>query len=341
MDIATYILCQSYVRSSLDGLGALKGAPCTIKSIEEVEGGNKVTFEWTGESGTKQTRTMIVKDGEAGVSIVSASINAQGHLIFVLSDGSTIDGGVVTGEAKLKQALTATVEIGTVTNGKTYAANTDIETIIRDILIKYSPPAITLNTSPATKLYDIVTDSISTILLKAVVTKKTNPVTKVSFYVGDTLLNEITTGVANGGTFQYQYTPATPIKSDVTFKAVATDNKQANTSTYLIKFVGKSYYGICDASVSDPDETVIKSGSTILKDTKAYTYSGINMEYAKVFYAFPRSIGESLSKIYDPVNNLQYLSDFQKSIQTVDGLEYVVYCQKQPSRSVDVTLQFS
>jgi len=340
MDASTYVLCQAYVKASLIGLGALKGASATIKSIVETDEGNVVTFEWTATDGvTKRTSTMLVRNGGEGISVTNATINTSGHLIFTLSNGTTIDAGAITATAKTTSAITATENIGSVTSGKTYPTGTNLENIIKDILVKYQPPTISLSTTPSTRLYDIVNDSISTILLKGAVTKKSKPVTKVSFYVGDTVLNEVTTGVADGGNFQYQYTPATPIRSDVTFKATTTDGQQSTNSSVTIKFVGKSYYGICDASVSDPDETTIKSGSNTLKDTKTYTYSGINMEYNKVFYAYPKSFGE-LSKIVDPVNNLQYLNDFQKSIQTVDGLEYVVYCQKQPSRSVDVTLQF-
>lgn len=339
MDVVTYALAQTYVKKTADALGAVKGAPCKIKSIEETAGGNIVTFEWKGDSGATQQRTMLVKDGLQGVSIVSAEVTAQGHLILTLSDGGEIDCGVVTGSAQLQEPLTATVEIGTVTNGKTYAKGTNLEQIIRDMLIKYTPPAVSLSTTPSTRLYDIVTDSVATILLKANVAKKTNPVTKVCFYVGDTLLNEITTGVVSGGNFQFQYDPATAIRTDTTFKATATDGKQTTTSTFSIKFVGKSYYGICDASVSDPDETIIKSGNTILKDTKTWTYSGITADYAKVFYAFPKSFGE-ITKVVDPVNNLVYTNDFQKSVQTIDGIEYNVLVQIQPSRSNDVTLQF-
>ena len=341
MDVVTYALCQAYVRKTAEGLGAVRGKPCTIQSITDVDNGHLVTFRWTGDSGTVQTTQMLVKDGEQGISITNATRNANNHLIFTLSNGTTIDAGAITVTAKTTSAITATETIGSVTNGKTYPVGTNLENIIKDILVKYQPPTILLSTTPATKLYDIVNDSISTILLKGAVTKKSKPVTKVSFYVGDTLLNEVTTGVADGGNFQYQYTPATPIKSDVTFKATTTDGQQSTNSSVTIKFVGKSYYGICDASVSDPDETVIKSGSSVLKDTKVWKYEGITMDYAKVFYAFPKSFGDSLSKIYDPVNNLQYLNDFQKSFQTVDGLPYVVYCQKQPSRADDVTLQFS
>lgn len=340
MDIVTYALCQSYVRKTADGLGAVRGKPCTIQSITDTEDGHIVTFKWTGESGAVQTSTMLVRDGGEGTSVTTAMINAQNHLILTLSDGSTIDAGAMSVIAKLSYPITATETIGNITNGKTYAAGTNLEDIIKDILVKYQPPAVTLTTTPATKLYDIVNDSISTILLKAAVTKKSKPVTKVSFYVGDTLLNEVTTGVADGGNFQYQYTPATPIRSDVTFKATTTDGQQSTNSSVTIKFVGKSYYGICDASVSEMTETIAKSGSSVLKDTKAWTYSNINADYNKVFYVYPKSFGE-LSKIFDPVNSINYTNSFDKMSVEIDGIAYWAYVQRIPSQAVDVKIDFS
>ena len=72
-----YVLSKQYVADTADSLGAVKGAPCTIKSITEVDGGQKVTFEWTGTSGTKQTSEMTVKNG---VSI--PSLDENGVLYF-------------------------------------------------------------------------------------------------------------------------------------------------------------------------------------------------------------------------------------------------------------------
>ena len=72
-----YALSKKYVEDTSISLGAVKGAPCTIKSITEVDGGQKVTFEWTGTSGTKQTSEMTVKNG---VSI--PSLDENGVLYF-------------------------------------------------------------------------------------------------------------------------------------------------------------------------------------------------------------------------------------------------------------------
>lgn len=339
MDVVTYALCQAYVRKTAEGLGAVRGKPCTIQSIADVDGGHLVTFRWTGDAGTVQTSQMLVKDGEQGISITNASINTNNHLIFTFSDGSTIDAGAITVTDKFPESFVTTETQGSINSGQTIAINTPVWKVVKDMLVKYQPPTVALSTTPATRLYDIVNDSISTILLKGAVTKKSKPVTKVSFYVGDTLLNEVTSGVADGGNFQYQYNPVTPINSDVTFKATTTDGQQSTNSTVTIKFVGKSYYGICDASVSDPDETTIKSGSNTLKDTKTLNYTDITTSWGKVFYAYPKSFG-ALTSIKDEINNINYWDSFQRSEITVDGMAYYCYTLIEPTAAEDNQITF-
>lgn len=58
-----YALSRSYTAKTADALGAVKGAPCTIKSTEHKDGRNKIVFEWTGDSGAKQETTIYVYDG--------------------------------------------------------------------------------------------------------------------------------------------------------------------------------------------------------------------------------------------------------------------------------------
>lgn len=67
MDITSYILSKRYVDDSLVGVGALKGAPCQIQSIEPIEGGNNVTFLWQLQDGTTRTATIFIKDGMDGL----------------------------------------------------------------------------------------------------------------------------------------------------------------------------------------------------------------------------------------------------------------------------------
>ena len=63
MDIISYILSKRYCDNAIVGLGAIRGANCTVKDIVHQDGINTVTFEWTGTDGTKKTRDMVVYDG--------------------------------------------------------------------------------------------------------------------------------------------------------------------------------------------------------------------------------------------------------------------------------------
>lgn len=42
---AIYALSKKYTDNTTDALGGVKGAPATIKSITEIDGGHRVTFE--------------------------------------------------------------------------------------------------------------------------------------------------------------------------------------------------------------------------------------------------------------------------------------------------------
>lgn len=64
--IEVLAIAKKYTADTADTLGSLKGAPATIKSITEIDGGHRITFSWTGTSGQEQTQTMDVMDGEKG-----------------------------------------------------------------------------------------------------------------------------------------------------------------------------------------------------------------------------------------------------------------------------------
>ena len=92
LSTTTYALSKKYTDKSIEGLGAIKGAPCTIKSTTETSEGTEVVFEWTGTDGTTETKTITIKNG---VSITDIEISSNNHLICTMSDGSTIDAGEV------------------------------------------------------------------------------------------------------------------------------------------------------------------------------------------------------------------------------------------------------
>lgn len=65
-DVEIIGMLKSYINKTLVGMGALKGAPCTVKSVEEDPGVHVITLEWTDNDGNKQTKAITVLDGTDG-----------------------------------------------------------------------------------------------------------------------------------------------------------------------------------------------------------------------------------------------------------------------------------
>lgn len=239
-------------------------------------------------------------------------------------------GGVI--EAEIKPNVT----MGSVKSE--YPVGTSIEEIIRDMLTEKIAPSVTINLNPATTLYDETKDSIGSLTISAIVTKKTNDIKKIEYFVNNSLVKTNETGVAAGGTFTYIYN--TTIDDDVTIKVVVTDSEDMTaTASKTITFIGQSYYGLVDAGTGEPSEAIVKALNKKLKDTKKYVYSGITTDWAKICYAYPAELGK-LTSIMDKVNNFNYTTSFQLNTKTIDGISYYVYTLIEPTGADDVELTF-
>ena len=224
----------------------------------------------------------------------------------------------------LDEDLTATTAIGSVTSGKTYPKGTPLEQIIRDILTTYQKAGLAVTLNPSKELYDVVTETISSINVTASATKGTNDITSVTFFIDGVEQEEITSGVAAGGSFSYAHTFDTPHNATFTVKVTVTDGKQATTVTKDIVFIGKSYYGTVEEDVTTPTEFNVKNlQNSTLKNSKKLIYSGIQVDYGKVLYAYPKSLG-ALSKIVD-ADNRDYTNSYTMSEVEVDGIPYYAY----------------
>lgn len=82
MDILSYILSKKYTDDTVIGLGALKGANATIKSVVHESGINTVTFEWTATDGTIKTTEMKVYDGTPIYTWTSGESYKVGDLVI-------------------------------------------------------------------------------------------------------------------------------------------------------------------------------------------------------------------------------------------------------------------
>jgi hypothetical protein len=65
-DAAAYAAAKKYVDETAKGLGAVKGSPCTIKSITESDEGSTIVFAWTGADGVERTETTFLRRGPQG-----------------------------------------------------------------------------------------------------------------------------------------------------------------------------------------------------------------------------------------------------------------------------------
>ena len=79
LDILTYALSKKYTDDSMAGGGISAGKNCTVDSIEQISGGNRVTFKWTLDNGTVKTGTMDVMDGEKGEQGIPGATGSTGQ----------------------------------------------------------------------------------------------------------------------------------------------------------------------------------------------------------------------------------------------------------------------
>lgn len=64
--LTAYALSHNYTDETVIGGGAIKGAPCQIDRIEDIEGGHRVHFKWVLNDGSERTTYMDVMNGEKG-----------------------------------------------------------------------------------------------------------------------------------------------------------------------------------------------------------------------------------------------------------------------------------
>lgn len=273
----------------------------------------------------------VVKDagelpGGVGGECVFVGDTAPDHTKYKLWV-DTSSSGVPTGSAVLTTDLLATTNIGSVYNGKFYPAGTSFEVALRDILISYSKPVITIGINPTSVVYDIVNDTLSNIEIIANVTKKSEEISYVKFYVNDVLVETMDNpdDVKIGGQFRFThtFTPAT----NKTFK-VKVETRDVTTHTVVsaqttVTFIGKCYQGTIEDGTTI-DATSIKALTGDLKNKLGakYTYSA---SYGRFIYAYPAELG-TVTSVKDMVNNLNYGDSVTHTTTVIDGINYkVVY----------------
>lgn len=85
-----YALSKGYVEATANSLGAVIGAPCTIKNTTKLDGETIVTFEWTGTNGNTQSSQISIMDGISPTMSMERTPTDDGIIITITNpDGTT------------------------------------------------------------------------------------------------------------------------------------------------------------------------------------------------------------------------------------------------------------
>lgn len=198
----------------------------------------------------------------------------------------------------------------------------------------YTPATVSLSTNPnvSVKEYGEIIDKI---VLSAAVLKKTQPIKKVEFYRGSSLINTITTPNPDGGTFVF--TEETDITDTVTFKAKVYDERGSAEGTKTINFVYPFFAGSLAINTASPIEEQIESLTKLIK-TKSNTTHSFTAANARFVFAYPASYG-ALTSILDQ-NGFETIGSYNLTTVSITGLNgtaimYNVYTLATPTTQTD------
>ena len=360
VDVVTLALAKGYTDETVAGGGAIKGKNCTVDSITDITGGQRVTFKWTLDNGTVQTGTMDVMNGAKGDTGTSiTSITGDGNfLVITLSDGTTArveiptveanalddlsdvelsgveDGQVLkydataqkwvngesSGDSALTADVTANMTVGAIASGTTIAEGTTLTEFVQKLLITEIAPEVIFSAS-GSGVKEVGT-SVTPTLTLTISSIGTGTPTAIKFYSGSTILD---TQNYVSGTNTYTFT-MDAITATTTVKGVLEYTKSDETAASIEKtatytFVKASYYGaVTTAPTTLADITALTKN---VKNTKAQTAT-FTLSNQRSCYCYPASFG-NLTSIKD-ANNFEYLSSYTKT--TVD--DYNVYTLTDP-----------
>lgn len=231
---------------------------------------------------------------------------------------------------------TSGIAIGGIKKNQTFT-NATLQEMFDMLLHPYEKPTMTLGINPAKTIYDKVTETLASITINANVTKKTENIKEVRFYVDNVLVNTDTTH-PNGGLVSYTHTFTSPTNTTFNVKIECEDIKgatskvSANTNVY---FVGKSYYG-CLPEGTTIDETSIKTLNTVLKKELRYKYSGITTTGTNLYHIIlcqPKEFG-IITSVKDALN-FEYIQDYTVRDIIIDGIYYTLMYLTNPVSVTD------
>ena len=321
--------------------GSETSAVQTIKG-EKGDKGDKLTFNDL----TDEEKASL--KGENGVSPTITENADNTDKIYKL-DIETVDGKFTTPNLKGADGTggsggdtytgTSAVNLGGIKNNQVFN-KTPLPDVIDMLLHPYEKPTMTLGINPVKTIYDKVSETLSSITINANVTKKSENIKEVRFYVDNVLVKTDTTH-PTGGLVSYTHTFSPATNKTFNVKIECEDIKAGKVSANTtITFIGKSYYGYLKEGTTI-DETNIKTLNTILKKELKYKYSAITTPGTDLYHIVlcqPKELG-TITSVKDALN-FEYIQDYTIQDITVDGLDYKLMYLTNPVSVTDFLQDF-
>ena len=283
VDNQTLGASMKYVSETLEGMGALAGKNCTIRSITPIPGGNQVKFAWTKDDGTEETATMDVMDGDS----------------------------------KLEHDIVSNVTVGNASAGTTLPQGMTFTEYAEKVHVATLPPTVRITTPTATTKE--IGEVITTLPISAAITKKTYTLSKAEFYDGNVLLNTIT-GIPADGVVSMNYS-CNNNDTDMKIKVAATDSGGLTGSASVdVKFAIGIFYGTSNTNNLYNTSALVRSLSNKeLGKNSGYEFTvDIPVGTKSVIIAIPSTMNLSAVKFRESMN-MDVLSTFNVSNVDVQG----------------------
>ena len=234
---------------------------------------------------------------------------------------------------------TSAVNLGGIKKNQVFN-KTPLPDVIDMLLHPYEKPTMTLGINPVKTIYDKVSETLSSITINANVTKKSENIKEVRFYVDNVLVKTDTTH-PTGGLVSYTHTFSPATNKTFNVKIECEDIKAGKVSANTtITFIGKSYYGYLKEGTTI-DETNIKTLNTILKKELKYKYSAITTPGTDLYHIVlcqPKELG-TITSVKDALN-FEYIQDYTMQDITIDGLDYRLMYLTNPVSVTDFLQDF-
>ena len=305
-------------------------------SVDDVN--KSITFTLAADGSAHTIHFSQPSDGQDGISVTGVSDKGNGVFTLLFSDGSESD-PIQTVSANDTYTGISAVDLGGIKNNQVFN-KTPLSEVIDMLLHPYEKPSMTLGINPTKTIYDSVSETLASITINANVTKKSENIKEVRFYVDNVLVKTDTTHTTGGlVSYTHTFSPATNKTFNVKIECedIKAGKVSANTT---ITFIGKSYYGYLKEGTTI-DETNIKTLNTILKKELKYKYSAITTPGTDLYHIVlcqPKELG-TITSVKDALN-FEYIQDYTIQDITVDGLDYKLMYLTNPVSVTDFLQDF-